>query len=106
VPTSRSSGLIGNRCEQDGKASPGLAVAAGQLGHFGEAELGIWEGEAAFGPAGGRGKRVKLVFMDDSDAASLQEIEFAIEGAKADPLGLKDFIAGTGAFPQESDQGV
>jgi len=44
--------------------------------------------------------------VDHPDAASLQEIEFAIEGTKADPLSLEDFIAGAGTFLQEPDQGV
>ena len=92
--------------EQRRQALPGLAGAAGQLVHLGEAQLGVGEGEPPLRLLGGRRQRVRLLLLLDLDPAAFQQLEFPVERPESDFEPGEDLFAGPGAFRQEHDQAV
>jgi hypothetical protein len=72
-------GGSGDAGQELGESSSGGRVAAGQLGHLGEAELGIGEREASLGFFGRRKEVIELGLMLDPHPTSLEELQLAVE---------------------------
>jgi hypothetical protein len=86
-------GGSGDAGKELGESSAGGGVAAGQLGHLGEAELGIREGETALGFVGRRQEMIELGLVLDPDPTSLEELQLAVERPQADPQVSQDMDA-------------
>ena len=97
-------GSIDHGVEQLREPPSGRAVAGGQLGHLGEAQLRVRKRQAPKGLGGRRQQLIELLLVANPDAALLEQLQLAVKRPQADSQLGEDRWPGPGGPCKESNQ--